>query len=184
MKFEELEIRNATHEDAEIIKNKINEMYGFEYEKRSTADICKAIFEIQEIYILALLKDECIGFAGATLDNEEYREKYKFGTVIDYIYIQEKFRGLKVAYGLIKQLFERLIDLGENTAIMQTQTYNKQRFLHYALSDKNIISVELCEGAGKMYEDQILLINDLRGVADKSFGVLLRKSQKYLNEMN
>ena len=55
----------ATVDDAELIKNLINEMYGIEYETRENIDIASAINKKTEIYILAYLDNECVGFSGA-----------------------------------------------------------------------------------------------------------------------
>jgi hypothetical protein len=77
--------------------------------------------------------------------------------------------------------FKQLIDNGYNQAILQVQTFNKQRFLHYALSDKNIIKSfpnEYKQG----FEDQILLINDLSKVYNLNFFELLKKIKKYINQ--
>ena len=103
--------------------------------------------------------------------------------MIDYFYVKRSSRGLKIAYDLIKKLLLNLIELGIDKAIMQLQTYNPQRFLHYALSDKNIISSTKCQQKEEFYEDQILLIKDLKIVCNMSYSEFIRKAQKYLKEL-
>ena len=168
-------IRKAFPDDAQIIKNLVNEMYGIEYEKRKCDEIAKRIEENAEIYILALLENEIVGFAGATVNYEEYKSRYGYGTVIDYVYVKDLFRGLFVAYHIMKNLLNEIISLGINSAIMQVQTFNKQRYLHYALSDKNIISTTICESRGQIYEDQILLIADLKEAVRISIKEIVRR---------
>lgn len=178
--MEEIKIIKATSKDAKIIKNIVNEMYGCEYEIRSLQEIGRKIDSCEEIYILAFLNEECVGFAGATINNDEYKEKYGYGTVIDYIYVKETFRGLDLAHDLIKTLFKDLVVKGTTSVIMQTQTYNKQRFLHYALSNKNIISSEsLISSKGVAYDDQILLIEDLKTILNISIKDLMKKAFEY-----
>ena len=65
---------------------------------------------------------------------------------------------------------------------MQVQTFNKQRFFHYALSGKNIIKSTTEERNGQSYEDQILLIEDLGKVANMSSRELMLKAHKYVVE--
>ena len=83
-------------------------------------------------------------------------------------------------YGIIlKVVFNKLIKLGINSAHLQVQTYNKQRFLHYALSDKNIIKEEDVEWKGVIYKDQILLIENLQSVVNLSLKELIKKAHLY-----
>ena len=79
--------------------------------------------------------------------------------------------------GIIKQL----VSLNINEAVMQVQTFNKQRYLHYALSDKNIINSEVCKRKGDEYEDQILLIKDLKSVQTLTLKQLMQKIVNYKN---
>lgn len=174
--------RKAMPRDAEQVKNLVNEMYGIEYEKRKSEEIAQRIEENDEIYTLAISGNEIIGFAGATTNHAEYKEKYNYGTVIDYVYVKDSFRGLFVAYELIKNLLNELILLGFNTAIMQVQTYNKQRYLHYALSNKNIISTTIEQFKDKTYEDQILLISNLVETANLPMKQLIHKTVMYQKE--
>ena len=81
--------------------------------------------------------------------------------VIDYIYTYKNYRNINISFKLISKLLNELVNINVNQAIMQVQTYNKQRFFHYALSDKNILKSSTIEANGKKYEDQILLIQDL-----------------------
>ena len=62
---------------------------------------------------------------------------------------------------------------------MQVQTYNKQRFFHYALSDKNIIKTTPIENKGQIYEDQILLIEDLEKTFNMTFREIIHKAHNY-----
>lgn len=176
-----VKIKRAKPQDSSIVRSLINEMYGFEYEVRSEQEIANSIKSADEIYILSYLDDVCIGFAGATVNHEEYKQKYGYGSVIDYIYVKEKFRGAQTAYNLIMGIIKQLVSLNINEAVMQVQTFNKQRYLHYALSDKNIINSEVCKRKGDEYEDQILLIKDLKSVQTLTLKQLMQKIVNYKN---
>ena len=179
--MEKLEIKIATEQNASAIKNIINKMYGIEYETRSIDKISQAIKNNLEFFALAYLGNQIIGFAGASKNKDYLDVAPNTVAVIDYIYIEESNRDLITAYHLIKFLFKQLIDNGYTQALLQVQTFNKQRFLHYALSDKNIIKEFPCsyrEG----YNDQILLINDLKSVYNISFKELLNKCSNYIKE--
>lgn len=170
----------AKGKDAAIIKQLINEMYGSEYEKREISQIEESIENRREIYTLAFEDDLLIGFAGASTQSEEYLDvTQEVRTVIDYVYIKKSYRGFIYAYKLIKKLVAELVDNQINSAIMQVQTYNKQRFFHYALSDKNIIKCTKCSSKGKDYEDQILLIKDLKKVLQMDMKDILTKVEEY-----
>lgn len=166
----------ATGEDAELIKNLINEMYGIEYEKREIKSIATAIENKTEIYLLAYLDNKCVGFSGASLNNDYYAEIITPDiAVLDYIYSKT----FQVSFGLISNLLNSLVNLGVKSAIIQVQTYNDQRFFHYALSDKNIIKSSPIESKGKIYEDQILKVENLNKVAKMSFRELMKKAHNY-----
>ena len=96
--------------------------------------------------------------------------------VIDYIYIDETLADFNVSFNLISSLLKRLVEIGVKSAILQVQTSNKQRFFHYALSDKNIIKTEPIEQHGKYFEDQILLIRDLKEVSALSMKDIMKKA--------
>jgi len=179
--MENLEIKIASKQNASIIKSLINKMYGIEYETRSLDKISEAIKNKLEFFALAYFDNQIIGFAGASKNKDYLDIAPNTVAVIDYIYIEESNRDLITAYNLIKFLFKQLIDNGYTQALLQVQTFNKQRFLHYALSDKNIIKEFPCsyrEG----YNDQILLINDLKSVYNISFKELLNKCSNYIKE--
>lgn len=170
----------ATNQDVQIIKDLINQMYGIEYEVRDNTKIAQAIDKKTEIYILAYVNDKCIGFSGASLNNDYYADIITPDiAVIDYIYTDENARNLSVSFELISQLLKELVNLGVKQAIMQVQTFNKQRFFHYAMSDKNIIKSTTLEKNGQNYDDQILLIEDLNKVANISIRELMLKAHKY-----
>ena len=170
----------ATNQDAQVIKDLINQMYGIEYEVRENAKIVQAIDSKTEIYVLAYSDDKCIGFSGASLNNDYYADIITPDiAVIDYIYVDENARSLSVSFELISGLLKELVNTGVKSAIMQVQTFNKQRFFHYALSDKNIIKSTTLEKNGQPYDDQILLIEDLNKVADMSIRELMIKAHKY-----
>lgn len=172
--------RLATNKDCKIVKDLINKMYGIEYEVRENYKIAEAIDNKTEIYILAYNGDKCIGFSGASLNNDYYADIITHDiAVIDYIYVNEDERNLSVSFELISKLLTELVDLSVKQAIMQVQTFNKQRFFHYALSDKNIIKSTTLERNGQSYEDQILLIEDLNKVANMSLRELMIKAHKY-----
>ena len=174
-------IKTATEKDSSIIKELINKMYGIEYETRHSQELADAIKNNLEFYTLAIINNKVIGFAGAS-KNKEYLDLLpNTAAVIDYIYVEEDKRDLVTSYNLIKSLFKQLIDNGYSQAILQVQNFNKQRFLHYALSDKKIIkSFPNTYKAG--YEDQILLIENLNKVSNLSFAQLLFKCKKYIEE--
>ena len=169
-----LSVRTATSKDSKIIKDMVNEMYGIEYEKRDLQVIEAAILSNRELYILAYIDSFCVGFAGATLKDNN--------AILDYIYVKDDYRGLAVAYEMLMKIVEEIIDAGINSAILQVQTFNKQKFFHYAISDKNIIETKKCERKNEEYEDQILKIQDLRKLKDITFKELMNKVLKYKNE--
>lgn len=175
----------ATSSDAQIVKKLINEMYGIEYEVRDIEKIAEAIDNKTEIYLLAYRDNQIIGFSGASLNNDYYADVISRDVaVVDYIYIDKKSGDVGISFQLIKLLLKELVQMGVRKAIMQVQTYNKQRFFHYALSDKNIIQTSTIESNGKTFEDQILLIEDLKRVSNLSLKDLMLKAYKYKQEEN
>ena len=175
-----LDIKIATRENAEMIKNLINEMYGIEYEKRSNVEFGDVISNKEQIFVFATLNDELVGFAGASTNSEEYLSvTNETQVVIEYVYVKENNRGFVVAYELMKSLIQELINSNINSALMQVQTFNKQRYLHYALSDKNIIKSTYTENYGKKYYDEILLIKDLKSVLKTSIKEFLVKVYRF-----
>lgn len=177
--MKKLEIKISTEKDSSIIKELINKMYGIEYETRSLDKISEAINNRLEFYSIAFFDNKIIGFAGASKNKDYLDIAPDTVAVIDYIYIEESNRDLITAYNLIKSLFKQLIDNGFSQALLQVQTFNKQRFLHYALSDKNIIKEFPCsyrEG----YNDQILLIKDIKTVYKQTLAGLLKKCKGYI----
>ena len=171
--------RLATNTDCEIVKDMINKMYGIEYEVRENSNIAKAINNKTEVYILAYDEGKCVGFSGASLNNDYYADIISPDiAVIDYIYTLEA-KDISVSAELIFRLLAELVNIGVTKAIMQVQTYNKQRFFHYALSDKNIIKSTTEERNGQPYDDQILLIEDLKKASNMSVRELMIKAYNY-----
>ena len=179
--MESISFRVATPSDASLIKKLINTMYGSEYEKRDDEAIEKAIENKTEFYILAYNDEACVGFSGASLNNEYYSFIITPDiAVIDYIFVYDCFRGLEVAFRLIKELVSTLLKNNVEQAIMQVQTYNKQRFFHYALCDKNIIYSTKLLSKGVEYDDQILLIEDLAFVDKMTKRDIMKRVKKYM----
>ena len=180
MNNKNVKFKIATNQDAKLIKDLINQMYGIEYEVRENIKIAQAITNKTEVYILAYVNNKCIGFSGASLNNNYYADIITPDVaVIDYIYTDENSRNLSVSFELISQLLKELVNMGVKSAIMQVQTFNKQKVFHYALSDKNIIKSTIIEKDNKKYEDQILLIEDLIKVSNISIRELMLKAYKY-----
>lgn len=170
----------ATKHDASNIKDLINEMYGIEYEVRDIEKIKEAIENKTEIYILVYENNGCVGFSGASVNNSYYSDIISSDVaVIDYIYVKENKRNISISFKLISLLMKQLINLNINKAIMQVQTFNKQRFFHYALSDKNIIKSVHVQKDEKEYEDQILLIDDLEKTSNISIKELMLKAYQF-----
>lgn len=177
VKNKEIKIRLATHLDAEIVKNLINEMYGSNYETRSLDEIKKCINNKSEIYSLIELNGKFIGFCGVFISQTE-----EIKASIEYIYLPQKSRNLITAYKCLTFTIQKLIERGIKSAKLQVQTYNKQRFLHYAITDKTILSAqELETSKGEKYIDQILLIKDLSELVNLPFTKLLKKVKYYKN---
>lgn len=167
----------AAQTDAALLKNFINEMYATDYEVRPIEKIAQAICNKTEIYILAFDNDECIGFSGASLNNDYYADIVANDVaVVDYIFVKKSRRNISVAYGLISLLLKQLVKMGVMQAIMQVQTFNKQRYFHYALSNKNIIKTATLQSNGKTYQDQILLIDDLKATSNISIKDIITKA--------
>lgn len=176
----EIIIKHANENDAYIVKNLINQMYCSEYEMRSILEISQAIKNKTEFYVFAYMNEQIAGFAGASINNDYYKDVISPDVaVIDYIYITENNTSISTSFNLISELINCLIKNGVKQSIMQVQTFNKQRFLHYALSDKNIIKSTPIENRGKMFEDQILLIEDLNAVANLSMMDIMRKAHAF-----
>ena len=175
-------IRLATQNDASTVKDLINQMYGIEYEIRENKCISEAIKNQTEIYFLAFNNSQCIGFSGASLNNDYYKDVITPDiAVIDYIYVDPQFTDFYVSFSLISSLIKRLVEINVESAILQVQTSNKQRFFHYALSDKNIIKTEPIEQHGKPFEDQILLIKDLKQLSKITIKELMQKAHYFKN---
>lgn len=121
------------------------------------------------------------GIFGGVAKNDYYADVITPDiAVIDYIYTLEDKRNIAVSFELIVRLVNKLLENGTKKAIMQVQTYNKQRFFHYALSDKNIIKTTPIEKDGEIYEDQILLIDDLDKIANMTLKTLMLKARTFL----
>lgn len=176
-----IQIKNATEKDSKLIKEWINKMYGSEYEKRILSDIEQSIHKKDEFYTIAYSNSKIIGFTGASKNKEYLDIMPNSVAVIDYIYIEKSNRNLITSYNLIKSLFKLLLDNGYTQALLQVQTFNKQRFLHYALSDKNIIKAFPNEFKSE-HEDQILLIKDLKKIYNLTLSELFNKCKKYITE--
>ena len=175
--------RLAINRDGQIIKDLVNQMYGIEYEVRDNLEISEAINNRTEVYVLAYLDNEVIGFSGASLNNDYYADIITPDVaVIDYIYTKEDNRDVNVSFELISLLLKELVNMNVKQAIMQVQTFNKQRFFHYALSDKNIIKSTTLERNGQTYNDEILLIKDLKKVSNITIRDLMVKAYKYSKE--
>ena len=173
----------ATENDTQTIKDIVNKMYGIEYETRDTKKIAEAIKNKTEIYVLAHKDDNCIGFCGSSINNDYYKDIISPDVaVIDYIYVDKKHRNFFLSFELISTLFKELVKNGTKQAIMQVQTYNPQRFLHYALSNKNIIKSTPVEVKGRIYEDQILLIEDLEKALNTKPRELIIKAYNFKNK--
>ena len=180
----DFKFKMATNNDSKTIKDLINKMYGYEYEIRDNLLISQSIDKKNEIYILAYLNNDCIGISGASLNNDYYKDIIAPDiAVIDYIFTDESYRNIRLSYELLSRLLKALVDLNVKSAIMQVQTFNKQRFFHYALSDKNIINDKTINRAdGTTYDDQILLIKDLSKVVNMSAKELMLKAHSYYQE--
>lgn len=176
-KNKEVKIELATPSDAEIVKNLINEMYRSNYETRNSDEIKQCINNKSEIYSLIKSNNNYIGFCGVFISQTE-----EVKASIEYIYLPKKSRNLVTAYKCLTFTMNILIDMGIKSAKLQVQTYNKQRFLHYAITDKNILSSqELETSKGEKYMDQILLIKDLSKLVNLSFSELIKKVKYYKN---
>ena len=174
----------ATQDDANAIKQMINEMYGFEYETRTEFELKQEIHQQHQIYILAKNGDDIIGFAGASTNSKQYQKvTTKTETVIEYIYIIPTYRNYFVAFELIKKLLTCLVQLKKTSTILQVQTFNKYRFFHYALSDKNIIKSTTCTTqTGVQYDDQILIANNIEKITKQTAKQFMLKVKKYKND--
>lgn len=174
----------ATPSDAFCIKQMINQMYGFEYETCTVLELGEVIQQQNQIYVLAKQGQNIIGFAGATTNSTEYANiTNKTKTVIEYIYIIPTCRNFFVAFELAKKLLTCLVEIQKTSAILQVQTFNKQRFFHYALCDKNIIHSKCCQTkTGKIYHDQILLVDDITTTCKQTANQFMKKVKKYKSE--
>ena len=176
----EVTIKQANGNDADIVKNLVNQMYGFEYEIRQISEISQAIRNRTEFYVFAYINEQIAGFAGASINNDYYKDVITPDiAVIDYIYVTENNTNVSTSFHLISELINSLIKNGVRQAIMQVQTHNKQRFLHYALSNKNIIKSTKIESKGKIFEDLILLIDDLNAVSNLSMMDIMRRAYSF-----
>ena len=170
-------IRKATEKDCELVKKLVNEMYNIEYEVRDNFEISQAIKNQTEIYFFAYSGENVAGFSGASLNNDYYKDIISPDVaVIDYIYVTQFNSDLSTPFLLINSLIKYLVEIGIKSAIMQVQTSNKQRFFHYALSNKNIIKSTPIVQHNQTYEDQILLIEDLTSVMNISMKDLMQKA--------
>ena len=167
--------------EANIIKQMINQMYGFEYEVRSVSVMEQVIEQKKQVFVIAKQGENIVGFAGATTNSDEYKQiTTKTQTVIEYIYTIPTHRNFYIAFELAKKLLQTLAEWQKTCAIMQVQTFNKQRFFHYALSDKNIIAETTCTtSAGKQYFDQVLLVEDITKVLAQTCKQFIQKVGLY-----
>lgn len=171
----------ATKEDAALVKSMTNAMYRSNYETREEAEIGQAIDSGTEIYVLANRVEKCVGFCGAAFNDKEYEELITPETaIIEKIFVDIHEKEIITAYKLINLLLNELVKRNVEKAIMQVQTFNKQRFFHYALSNKKILKSTTCTAQNRTYQDEILLIENIKAAADMSATELIRKAHFYL----
>lgn len=103
--------------------------------------------------------------------------------ILHEIYVLDEYRDGIIAYTLLQMAIYKLIEKGKNKAICNVQDTNKNKYLHFAMANNNIIDTnEVCLDNGNKTIDYTLLI-DLLVLKNMSFFELGKKAVK-LKKLN
>ena len=136
-----------------------------------------------EICIVCEVENEIIGYVYVNTYNVVNGERTKddIGIISD-IFVTEKYRNTDISFNLLQMGVKKLIECGKFKAICNVQEDNKQRFLHFAMADGNVIETSTCKRKdGTNTTDYTLLIDlkKLQGLTKKELGF---KAVKYKRE--
>ena len=136
-----------------------------------------------EICIVCQDNDDVVGFVYVNTYNVKNGERTNDDVgVISDIFVKEKYRNSGIAFKLLQMGVDKLIEHGKFKALCNVQEDNKQRFLHFAMADGNVISIGECKRKdGSTTKDYTLLIDlkKLKNTTQKELGF---KALKYKRE--
>lgn len=101
--------------------------------------------------------------------------------IISDIFVKEKFRNTNISFKLLQMGVDKLIECGKFRAICNVQEDNKQRFLHFAMADGNVIETSTCKRKdGTKTTDYTLLIDlkKLQNTTKKELGFKAAKLRR------
>ena len=99
-----------------------------------------------EISIVAELEGEIIGYVEiATYHLVKWKRPDDDIGLLHEIFVKEQYRNTDISFKLLQMGAEKLIECGKFRAICNVQEDNKQRFLHFAMADGNIIEIGKCK---------------------------------------
>ena len=101
----------------------------------------KPIEEEAHEFVFVCEKDgEFVGYVDICdyhFDNDRIIED-EAGTIHE-IYVKDEFQQTDIAFKLLQMAVEKLLQLGKSKTYMEVQEDNKNRFLHFALADGNVV---------------------------------------------
>ena len=135
-----------------------------------------------EICMVCEVENEIIGYVYVNTYNVVNGERTKddIGIISD-IFVIEKYRNSSVAFELLQMGVKTLIEYGKFKAICNVQEDNKQRFLHFAMADGNVIETSTCKRKdGTQTIDYTLLIDlkKLQNTTKKELGFKAAKLRR------
>lgn len=141
---------------------------------------CLPLYPKKQITIFAECNGEVVGCIEidpfALMPNNEI--DYSYGT-LQHIFVDPNFRASNIALQLLRKGADVLIERGINKAIMNVQTHNKFRFLHYAICDEVLSSETYTRTDGSVSCTKTLAINDLKALQNKSLLDICREKRKH-----
>ena len=132
--------------------------------------------KIDEFFILCEIDGEAIGYCQigtyAILNDKRHND---VGNIIA-IYVDKGHRSIVLSFTLFQKALTLLQEHGINQAIMNVQTHNEFRFLHYAICDEVISSEKYTRKDGTNSCNKLLAINDISALMTKSWRDIAREA--------
>ncbi len=104
--------------------------------------------EAQEFVFVCELNGEFIGYIDfCDYHMEDGKVKDDEIGAIHEIFVKDKFqhKDSTISFTLLKMAVEKLLECGKTHAVLEVQEDNKNRFLHFALADGNVIEKTTCK---------------------------------------
>lgn len=135
-----------------------------------------------EISIVAEFEGEIIGYVEiATYHLVKGKRPDDDIGLLHEIFVKEQYRNTDISFKLLQMGVKKLIECGKFRAICNVQEDNKQRFLHFAMADGNVIETSTCKRKdGTKTTDYTLLIDlkKLQNTTKKELGFKAAKLRR------